>query len=193
MKKIVMFAVAAVMFCTTAMAKKADPVTVESGSLAVVKQEAKATVVYDYSNLVVSGMSLDDFLASQTDKFLNDWDSVIVPYSEQMFSAGCSAYLNRAKFLVVSEGDADYKIVLHLTYLDLGNIGANFNPFAGMKGGGATVSGTIDFVNNATGETVCTVKFNEFKGLNGYNDKDRWGSAYLMLMQNVGKIAKKTK
>ncbi len=184
-----------VLFGANAFAKGADPVVVASGSLAFVKGGGAATVVYDYSNLKVAGVPLNDFLALKDDKFRSDWEYVIVPGAEASFAALCTANLNKKNFNVYAGGDTqtDYKMVLKLTELDLGNMGGVFNPFAGAKAGGATVSGTIECVDNKTGETICVVKFNNVKGTGAISDKDRWTVAYVYLVKGMQKIVKKSK
>lgn len=194
MKKLFVTAFIAVMFCANAFAKS-DPIVVTSGSLAFIKAGGTATVTYDYSNLKVAGVPLNDFLAQKDDKFRSDWEYVIVPAAEASFAGVCTGILNKNNFTVHAGGDmqTDYKMVLKLTELDLGNASGVFNPFSGAKGGGATVSGTIEFVDNKTGETICVVNFNKVKGSIGISDKDRWSNAYFYLVRAMQKIVKKSK
>lgn len=194
MKKLFAAAVIAVLFGTDVFAKGADPVTVDSGSLAFVKNGGTAAVVYDYSNLQVAGVPLNDFLALKDEKFCSDWEYVIVPGAEAMFAGSC-AVLNKKKFFAYVGNDTptDYKMIMHLTEVDLGNMSGVFNPFSGMKGGGATISGTIECVDNKTGNTICVIRFNEVKGVSTYSDKDRWGIAYYYLVKGMQKIVKKSK
>lgn len=195
MKRFFMLASIAVLFGANAFAKGPDPIVVESGSLAFVKGGGTATVIYDYSDLKVAGTPLNDFLTLKDDKFRSDWEYVIVPGAEAMFTGLCSNSLNKGSFTAYTETDieTDYKIVLHLNELDLGNISGVFNPFGGVKGGGATISGTIECVDNKTGKVICVINFNNVKGTSAYSDKDRWGVAYLYLINGMKKIVKKSK
>ncbi len=195
MKKLFVTAFIAVMFSVNAFAKGGAPIVVTSGSLAFIKAGGTATVVYDYSNLKVAGVPLNDYLALKDDKFRSDWEYVIVPSVETLFAAHISGTLNKGNFTASTGGDVqtDYNMVLKLTELDLGNVSGVFNPFAGVKGGGAIISGTIEFVDNKTGKIICVVNFNKVKGINGISDKDRWTSAYFYLARGMQKIVKKSK
>lgn len=191
MKKTFVSVFVATLVASNVFAKGDDPIIVESGSLAFIKNGGTATVVYDYSNLKVEGLPLDDFLASKDEKFYNDWESDIVPTAENGFAAFVSTMNKNFSAQVGSEMSADYKIVLHLNELGLGNVSANFNPFGGVKGGGAKISGIVDFIDNKTGEKICVLKFNNIKGVNAYSDRDRWTLAYRALSKGLGKLAKK--
>lgn len=195
MKKLFVTACLTMLFSAGAWAKGTDPVTVESGSLAFVKGGGTATVTFDYANLNVAGVPLNDFLAQKDEKFCSDWEYVIVPGAEESFAGLCTVRLNKKNFTVypVSDVQADYQIVLHLTDLDLGNMSGMFNPFSSVKGGGATISGTIEWVDNKAGEVICVVRFNNVKGSSAYSDKDRWSTAYFYLISAMQKIVKKSK
>lgn len=195
MKKLFVTAFIAVLFGANVFAKGADPVVVASGSLAFIKAGGTATVTYDYSNLKVAGVPLNDFLSLKDDKFCSDWEHVIVPGAEGAFAGLCAARLNKGNFIAYAGTDTqtDYNMVLKLTELDLGSVGGAFVPFSGTKGGGATISGTIECVDNRTGETICVINFDDIKGTSALSDKDRWTVAYAYLVREIQKIVKKSK
>ena len=195
MKKLGVLAFAFLLCGVNVMAKGKSPVSVTSGSLDFIKKGGTAAVVFDYSGLQVNGLPLDDFLASQDEKFNNDWESVIVPDVELLFRNMCSMFLNRGSF-IVSPGDVvstdDYKIVLRLTSLDLGSASGVYNPFAvSMKAGGAVISGSLEGIDNRSGETLCVVDFDKLQGAKGVSDKDRWSSAYRYLINLLNVNLKK--
>ena len=139
MKKYLFFVFIATLFASNVFAL--GSVVIESGSLEFAKKGkgGTATAVFDYSNLQVEGLPLEDFLASKDEKFRHG-----------------------------GEEETDYKIVLHLNKLDLGIIWA----------GRLTIYGSVDFIDNKTGETLCVVKFDDIGATVGLSDKVRLQLAY---------------
>lgn len=168
---------------------KTEPVKVVSGSLAAVKQPVTAVVEFDYSRLAIDGKPEAEYLAAQDDKYRADWAGVVAT-SETFFAPMFDKYIKNG-MKIDPAATPQYKIVVRIESLSLGSMGQMFNPFSGVKGGGAVISGTLCFINLATGEVDCTVSFTDVQGSSAYTEGQRWGVAYMYLMKNLGKLVKK--
>ena len=168
MKKYLFFVFIATLFASNVFAL--GSVVIESGSLEFAKKGkgGTATAVFDYSNLQVEGLPLEDFLASKDEKFRHDWEYKIIPESEPAFARYFHIWFHKLRVQAVGEEETDYKIVLHLNKLDLGIIWA----------GRLTIYGSVDFIDNKTGETLCVVKFDDIGATVGLSDKVRLQLAY---------------
>lgn len=170
MKKYLFFVFIATLFASNVFAY--HPVLViESGSLEFAKKGkgGTATAVFDYSNLQVEGLPLEDFLASKDEEFRHDWEYEIIPESEEAFARYFhNRWFHKLRVQAGGEEETDYKIVLHLNELYLRHIYMSY----------LTIYGSVDFIDNKTGETLCVVKFDEIGNNQGWSDKQRLQGAY---------------
>lgn len=163
------------------------------GNVLMLKGNGSYDVKFDYSDLFVEGKQLDEFLASKDEKFRYDWESNIVVGAEQ-YGRAVPVFINK-KFIHNPE-NPEYIFVIKLNSLMLGNAGAQFNPFAGAKAGGAVISGQIDIIQASTNEKVGALHFNELKGFASgfdFSDRARWQMAYVALGAEFKKMLKKVK
>lgn len=159
------------------------------GDIKVLKGTATYDVVFDYSALEIEDKPVAEYLQSRDDKFRNAWDSEIVPGSEQMGKI-VPSQVNK-NFTLATE--PQYRFVIKLVGLKLGNAGQMFNPFSSTKAGGAVITGDMDIVDVASNEVVAVIHFNEIQGVSTFSDRDRWILAYSELVKKIKKVVKKAK
>lgn len=191
MKKLLLIILA--LGAMTAASAQKESLTYE-GNVLMLKGNGSYDIKFDYSDLYVEGKQLDEFLASKDEKFRYDWESNIVVGAEQ-YGRAVPTFINK-KFAYNTE-NPEYIFVLKITSLMLGSVGPQFNPFAGPKDGGATISGQIDIIQASTNEKVGALHFNNVKGFAGtgldFSDRARWQMAYLALGTAYKKMLKKVK
>ena len=190
MKKLLLIILA--LGAMTAASAQKESLTYE-GNVLMLKGNGSYDIKFDYSDLYVEGKQLDEFLASKDEKFRYDWESNIVVGAEQ-YGRAVPVFINK-KFAYNTE-NPEYIFVLKITSLMLGNAGAQFNPFAGPKAGGATISGQIDIIQASTTEKVGALHFNNVKGFAtglDFSDRARWQMAYVALGAAYKKMLKKMK
>lgn len=176
--------------CAITSVAKDNPVTIESGNLAILKQNVAAVLEFDYSQLTIDGMPEAEYLAAQDDEYRADWPGVVSDseaYFPQMFNKYIKNGMN-----ISATTSPQYKIIVQIRTLSLGNMGQMFNPFSGIKGGGAEISGKIFFVNLESGQSECIVSFAGIKGNSSYTESIRWGIAYTYLTKTLGKLVRKS-
>lgn len=86
--------------------------------------------------------------------------------------------------------DAKYKMVIYVDYMDMGNGGSSFNPFASVKAGGVIMKGRCDVIDVKAGQYVCRMAFDEVKGVGHPSETVRLGMTYFELASNIFKLAK---
>ncbi|MBQ6689855.1 MAG: hypothetical protein IJN02_11580 [Bacteroidales bacterium] len=191
MKKYFVAAVC-VLLSVAAMAKKESPVRLESGSLDVFVNGGTYNMVFDYSNLSVEGTPIADFLASKDDKFRNDWETLILPESEN-FACSVPMLATKQKLTPLQAGTPDYTFKVVMGDIYLGNAGQMFNPFSSATAGGAILNAKMYVVDNATNEVVCVLLVDEVQGVSAFSDKDRlivaWNTVGAFLKKYVKKNA----
>ncbi|MBP5346999.1 MAG: hypothetical protein J6Y99_12380 [Bacteroidales bacterium] len=186
MKKICVLMMAMLLSVGVAMAKSELKVT--SGNASLLKQDAKAVVIFDYANTKVGDKTLNEYLQSRGADFVKDW-----PQDSQKAVDYFAVFLNtkhkNGKGITVGTEDVSkYKMIFHVADLDMGNGGGMFIPFASAKAGGVIVNGTLELIEIATGKTVLTVDAHDVKGTSHVSETVRLGLAYGELAKMVAKL-----
>ena len=157
----------------------------KKGNAGVLKEKADAVLEIDYSKTMVEGKTLDEYLNSRGEDFVRDWPSD-KERAQQYFVARLN---QKSKGLQIVNGStAKYKMIIHVDKLDMGNGGASFNPFGGVKAGGCIMSGSIEIVEAATGNSVCVLEVDEVKGVGHVSETIRIGLMYFQLATDVVKF-----
>lgn len=185
MKKMVFMLVAMLAMTSTVLAQE---ITLD-GSWAMLKEKGTYMLWVVYNDMKIGDKSVEEFLKTQDEKFVNDWNNEVVPQSMQ-YALLIPNYANK-KF-TVDQYNPQYKFLLKLNTLDLGFGGGAFIPFAGAKAGGAEISGELQ-VFSAKDELLGTMTFKEVKGVSVMTDAQRWGMSYYELGNRLKKAVKKYK
>ena len=181
---------------TVSFAKKKLNVSVESGDISVVCEKGKtASLVFNYDGLIIEGKPAQEYLTHQSADHLKDWpedNKKVAAYFLEKWNEK-----NKDGLQLVDGAKADYKMQIHVTYLDLGSVaGAMF----GLKrtDGGCLVTATITIKDNK-GKTLCKIKVDELKGPStkawdiGTNEVNRRKYAYEKMGKQVIELAKDKK
>jgi hypothetical protein len=153
------------LFCLTSVASlfAANPVTVKSGDVTVLKQSSTALLEVDFSAAKVGSQSFEEYLQNSKDKSISDLSdakNIVETYFTARFN-----YLNKKKMQITTDAEnAGYKIMVHVRSLDMGNDAGVFVPFAPATAGGVVINGTIDIIDMSTEKVVCTLNASDVKG-----------------------------
>ena len=166
-----------------------NPVTVKAGNPVVFNETSQALVVVDYSKTMVKDQTLDAYLKSRGEDFVRDWpqdQDKALEYFVVRFNKKNKKGMQIGRHLT----DAKYKMVIYVDYVDMGNGGSSFNPFASVKAGGVIMKGRCDVIDVKAGQYVCRMVFDEVKGLGHPSETIRLGMTYFELASNIFKLAK---
>ena len=179
----------ALLFIGILSAKAANPVTISAGSAAALKNCGEVVCVFDYSNATIKGKPLMEYLESRGEDFVRDW-----PTDTETINMSFMTFFNMKNKLgiqmVSASETAKYKFVLTYSEMDLGNGGSSLAPFSNAKAGGFIMSGTANFIDISTGETVLSFAIDELKGLGGFTETSRRTTTHFDLTKKMFKLMK---
>lgn len=174
------------------MLHAADRVTLVKGDKDIFKTEATAVVVIDDHKTLIDGkdQTADVYYTAQSEeeyaKFIEDLDRAHLSFT---------TYFNEKKkknigmVMADSSDTAKYTLNIKVTTMNVGNAGGMIWGMS-RKAGGAQIEGTMQLVDNATGETVCEFTFKKVKGLMAPVFKARAISVYRYLADELLKAVK---
>ena len=170
-----------------ASAKK-NSMVVEYGDISAFRRAGNAMLTVDYSECMVEGkQTVDQYLAAKGGDWVKDWPQE----SANCHTMFCTMYSFRNKeSLQISALGGTYSVVIRPTWVDFGDAGSQFNPFASAKAGGCIMTGTITLYDT-DGQPLCQVYFNEIKGLGEFNFESRLRSMYQEMGTRLKKLVKK--
>jgi len=177
------------LFCFTATLSlfAGKPVTVKSGSPSVLKQSSTALLEVDLSAAKVGAKPLEEHLKSVKDGTLrevSDAQALVENYFTTRFN-----YLNKKKMQIVSyTEDVDYKIVVYVKVLDMGNDAGAFIPYAPSTAGGVAINGTADIIDMRTDNVVCTLNIDNVRGGASPTMRLRMAIAFQTLAEYICKL-----
>lgn len=185
MKRVFLYLVA-LFAITTASAQK---LTYE-GDITLLKTPFSYDLTFDYDNLIVEGLPVDKYVAKLDAKAQEEWKKDIVPYSEEL---GFALPFYISKKNSIDKENPQYKFVLKLYSLDLGNVSGIFVPYTTFKTGGAVISGTLEVLDGKTNSSLILFTFNNIRGDVSYTKALRWEYAYAELGSRLKRAVKKAK
>ena len=177
------------LFCFTATLSlfAGKPVTVKSGDPLVLKQSSTALLDIDLSAAKVGAKPLEEHLKSVKDGTLREISDAKA-HVESYFTARFN-YLNKKKMQIVSYTDeVDYKIVVYVKVLDMGNDAGAFIPHAPSTAGGVAINGTADIIDMKTNNVVCTLNIDNLRGEASPTIRFRMALAFQALADHVCKL-----
>lgn len=170
-----------------------NPVKLVKGEKDVFFTEATVRVVIDDHKVLIDrrDQTADEYYgakgADEYAKFVDDLDraheSFITYFNEK----------KRKALLTVSSDSAvqaDYTLNVKVTLMNVGNAGGMVWGMS-RKAGGAQIEGTMQLVDNATGETKCVFEFAKVKGLMAPVFRARAISVYRYLADGLLKSVEK--
>lgn len=169
----------------------AEDVKLIGGSLSVFHEQENAFLEIDYSNTMVKDQTLSQYLKSRGADFERDWPEDKAKALEY-FVVQFNRKNKKGLQVITTPGvKCKYKMVLHVTYLDMGNGASAFMPWSSAKAGGVIMNGIMDVGEMATGKAICRLASEEVKGLGHPSETVRLGMCYFEFAQRVFKEAKR--
>lgn len=170
-----------------------SPIVLKSGNASAMKSAGTAVVEFDFSSAkVINGketMSWEQFLQSKGDK-KEKWEKQ-VSSSIIIFAKQLSKKTKPMK--VVTEGTGDFRLIVQIAELDLGDTGAallsHLSVFGGSKTGGAQLSGEIRLIDSDENE-LCSFSVNDLKGLKSEGALPRYTLVIMELAKQLAKLLK---
>ncbi len=155
---------------------KKVPITYE-----IVWDKARVT---NYDNLI-----FPEYLKKRGDDFVADW-----PEDRQKAEKYFTVHFNRkSDYMQIGKNNAngEYKMVVNIEKIDVGNGSGAFNPWASSKAGGVIIDGTIDFYDNS-GKKVCVLNIVNCKGSSSPSETTRMGLSLMELAADFSDFVEDT-
>ena len=171
MKKLLLL-MAGVLFAMVADAYTC--VSFKSGDPSILLKKVGITYEIDWDHARVvnyDNLLWQQYLKKRGADFVRDWPKDR-KQAEKYFTV---RYNKKSDYMqIVESGSGEYKMVVKLSTIDVGNGGASFNPWASAKAGGVIMNGTIEFRNKA-GKVVCVLNIINAKGVGSASETIRLG------------------
>ena len=172
----------------------ANPVTVHSGNISVIKRPVIALLEINFADTNVENETIDEYLSRRGKVFIREWRA-----SVESTNTSLPKFFNstnkKGMQLTTKAIDASYKFVIYVDYLNTGDshsgtIAQFANPwFIGAgKAGGMLMQGTVDIIDLRTGKVVCSLDVNGIKGKGNMSFEHRLQSMLNYLAQTICRI-----
>ena len=170
MKKSLLIAAALLI---SAMAFAKDYLYPVSGDVLVLKDRSNTIFVqFDYTQAVVEGINFFEWQRRRGEEWVRDW-----PGDEAEIRNYFSKYFNqknkKGASIVSDPSLATLKMIITPSQIDMGSAGGVFGPRFNPKSGGAILWGTVEVIDNRTGQTVLVLKMDEIRGNSGLSETIR--------------------
>jgi len=163
MKKLFLCALMAV-FSLASYADEGSIDVVSGDGKCLLQKDKTMSLNIDYNNAMFEGVTKDEYFAKRTEKnsnYATDFDAQSVE-SKQWFVKEWNGKSKASK--IQESGNTDYTMNMKLSSVDLGSsAAANFGTWFNKRVGGMILSGTIDVVDNATGQVVCQIRLEQVR------------------------------
>lgn len=150
----------------------------KAGDPSVLLKKSTASLEINYDECRVTNwdnVSFNEYLAKRGDDFVRDW-----PEDNVKTRAYFVLRFNRASdYLTIVEGNSstEYKMIVRIKSLDVGNGGSAFNPWASAKAGGMIINGDIEIRNATDNKLLCILSIINGQGLGTASETVRLGLA----------------
>lgn len=168
----------------------AGDINILSGDLTVIKNpEITATVIFDYTDLMIEGKPWKEHLESRGEDFVKDWPSEST--QSEAYFIKCWNKDNKKGLQVTTTKGNDYTMVFDVNEMDMGSGAASF--FIGFGAGGAKMSGMMYLFQGNNSVPVLTVEIDGQTGRSGITEIARRLDLYGELAEDMVKTMKKAK
>ena len=185
LRKLLLFGLLCLLFDVTMFAEKGRSlVTVISGDVSVIKNPSLALLEIDFSEAYVGDETMEEYKKRRGDNFIRDWPEAV-----------SSTYISFTKFfnkknkkgiqLTTEAKNVTYRMVIKVTYLNMGDTFSTLIPYSSRKAGGMQMSGTIDMIDMKTNKIVCSLNFEGVKGIGLPHVYQRLQSTFNYLADNI--------
>lgn len=189
MKRITLFTI---LMVSVLAAFAGDKMKLTEGDKAIFKEECVANVVFDDYTTIIDGkeQTADVYYRAKSEEEYTNFVNALNMGHENFIKRFNDKKKKKIKLeLADSAANAAYTLKVTITRMNVGN-GSAVAWGWGAKAGGTQIEGTMQLVNNATGEAVCKFEFAEIKGLKAVVFRARAVSAYRYLADELIKAVK---
>ncbi len=188
MKKVTLLVTLLLMVAVSSFADKR--VFVVSGNPSVLKQAGKTCIAeFDYSKTMIEGQEVMAYLQKRGQDNVKTWPEDNIRTEGEFYSKFNKENSKGTRLLPIGTTTADYKILFHVSEIDLGNTAVSVV----LGGGGCSVSGMIEIIDMQTNTTVCKIVVDHLKGISQYSEVTRRGATYHRLADRVCDLIKNGK
>lgn len=179
------------LLATTSIAAK-NGLRLKSGDSSVLGKAVKAFVVFDYSKAEIDGkdMSLEDYIEQKGYKFENKWENAQT-MSHKDFIKQFNKKSIGMKLSADSTGKEDFKMIVQVRTINLGNTAKSLLPVGAKTDGGASLFGRL-VIEDKKGTNVCVLTFADIQGIGTASVEARLMYAYQALRSAIIRYVKKS-
>lgn len=173
------------MLTSVLLAQARNTVELRSGNPNVLLQSGTASFEVDWDNAHVTNwdnLVWPQYLQKRGDDFVRDWPQDRIK-AESYFTIRFNKKSNYWR-LESQNTSAQFRMILRITTIDVGNGGANFSPFSSVKAGGVIINGVIE-LRDAAGTLLCVLSVNDVKGVGHMSETTRYGMSLFALANEV--------
>lgn len=165
-------------------------IKVLNGDLSVIKNSSiTATVVFDYTDLMLEGKPYMEQLKSRGSDFVRDWPSESA--TSEGYFIKCWNHDNDEGLQVTNASGNEYTMIFVVTEMHMGSGAASM--LVGFGAGGASMSAKMYILKNNSNVPVLTVDIDGQSGRSGMTEIARRLDLYGELAEDLVKTLKKTK
>lgn len=168
----------------------AGDIKVISGDLSVIKNSAiRATVKFDYADLILEGKPYMEHLKSRGEDFVRDWPQEST--ASEAYFIKCWNKDNDEGMQVTTSEDSEYLMYFHVKKMHMGSGAASM--LVGFGAGGASMSGMMYIFKDMNSIPVLTVEIDNQTGRSGMTEIVRRTDLYGELAEDLVDELRKTK
>ena len=181
-----------VFLLTTASIAAKNGMRLKSGDPSVLGKAVKAFVVFDYSKAEIEGkdMSLEDYIEQKGYKFESKWENAQT-MSHKDFIKQFNKKSIGMKLSADPTGKEDYKMIVQIRTINLGNTAKSLLPVGAKTDGGASLFGRL-VIKDKKGTDVCVLTFADIQGTGTVSVEARLMYAYQALRSAIIRYVKKS-
>jgi hypothetical protein len=162
----------------------AKPVTVESGDVSVIKKTSLALLEINFSDTKVGDVTMEEYQKRRGNDFIIEWPDVV--RSTHLSFVKFFNNKNKKGLQLTTEAiNVSYKLVIDVSYLNMGDSFSNLIPYSSRKAGGTLMDGYIDIIDLKTNKVVLALNVNGMKGKGYLSWQTRLRSVFEYLADNI--------
>lgn len=168
----------------------AGKITVKSGDLSIIKNSAiKATIKFDYTDLILEGKPYMEHLKSKGEDFVRDWPTEST--TSEAYFIKCWNKDNDEGMQLTTAANNEYLMYFHVKKMHMGSGAASM--LVGFGAGGASMTATMYIFKNNNSIPILTVEIDDQTGRSGMTEIIRRTDLYGELAEDLVDALEKTK
>ena len=168
-------------------------VNLRSGDPKVLLQNVTIGFEVDWDHARVTnweGLLWPQYLQKRGEDFIRDW-----PKDREKAESYFTVRFNKkSDYMRIDQQNtnAEYRMIVRIASIDVGNGGSTFNPWASAKAGGVIINGSIE-IRDRAGNLLCVMNIIEAKGIGHMSETVRYGLALMNIAGDLCDFIKDVK